>query len=54
MNIRSALTLPLMLAGAFSAHAHDLVEKFDRRVIRISDGVVVSDTKDGGEFHAAQ
>ena len=35
-------------------HAHDLVEKFDRRVIRISDGVVVSDTKDGGEFHAAQ
>ena len=26
MNIRSALTLPLMLAGAFSAHAHDLVD----------------------------
>ena len=35
-------------------HAHDLVEKFDSRVIRISDGVVVSDTKDGGEFHAIQ
>lgn len=26
-------------------HAHDLVEKFDRRVIRISDGSVVSDSQ---------
>lgn len=29
-------------------HAHDLVEKFNRRVIRISDGIVVSDSGNGG------
>lgn len=35
-------------------HAHDLVEKFHRRVIRISDGSVVSDSGNGGGILAAE
>lgn len=35
-------------------HAHDLVAKFNRRVIQISGGVVVSDSGNGGGIHAAE
>lgn len=35
-------------------HAHDLVQKFNRRVIQISAGEVVSDSGNGGAFRAIQ
>ena len=35
-------------------HAHDLVAKFNRRVIQISGGVVVSDSGNGGGIQAAE
>lgn len=35
-------------------HEHDLVKMFNRRVIEIRDGCVVSDTNDQGGYHEAQ
>lgn len=35
-------------------HEHDLVRMFNRRVIEIRDGCVVSDSISGGEKHAAE
>ena len=33
-------------------HEHELVESFNKRVVRIEGGKVVSDTKDDGEMVA--